>query len=47
MLYFTYLAEFPVLSVEDGKEVREGGKKRGRKEGRRVGVGGRKVLVLS
>ena len=39
MLYFTYLAEFPVLSVEDGKEVREGGEKRGRKEGRRGGEG--------
>ena len=36
MLCFTYLAECPILSVEDGNEVREGGKKRGKKEGRRV-----------
>ena len=36
MLYFTYSAEFPVLFVEDGKEVREGGRKEGRMRG---GVG--------
>jgi len=47
LLCFTYLAECPILSVEDGNEVREGGKKRGKKEGRRVEGGERKVLVLS